>query len=145
MKALLITFRLRCDRQTPCGACIRRSKPAECIYSSSEQERKNAIDYRPHTRGQQARQRINRLENLVSRMRDMSQESSKSASVSSNATHDESFSMSDKMAKLNLTADQAVYIGSSHWATILEEVTYHRGKPIQMKESDEVPDQTSQG
>ncbi|KAH8705958.1 fungal-specific transcription factor domain-containing protein [Talaromyces proteolyticus] len=137
--------KLRCDRQSPCSACIRRGKSAECIYNSTEQERKDAIDYRPHARGQQARQRIARLEKLVTEMRDMTQSSPRtldsipSPSASLNELQPPLVSSNDNvtenMGKLSLTDNHAVYIGSSHWATILEDI-----QNLKDDLSDEYPD-----
>ncbi|KAG5801851.1 hypothetical protein H9Q74_012438 [Fusarium xylarioides] len=122
--------KLRCDRQSPCGACTRRGKPTECIFTCSEQERKDAIDYRPHTRNQKARQRIARLENLVTELRDKAESSNQSlndvaqADNSSNGLEPTALGTSPnvRMGNLNLADDQAVYTGSSHWATILEDI-----------------------
>ncbi|KAH7009932.1 hypothetical protein EDB80DRAFT_714107 [Ilyonectria destructans] len=123
--------KLRCDRQSPCGACARRGKPAECIFTCSEQERKDAIDYRP-ARSQQTRQRIARLENLVTEMRDIVQSSRQpsgdNASPSEMPVYTEpplnpsDGHATDDMGKLSLTDDRAVYTGSSHWVTILEDI-----------------------
>ncbi|KAK3933912.1 fungal-specific transcription factor domain-containing protein [Diplogelasinospora grovesii] len=122
--------KLRCDRQSPCRGCARRGKPGECIYTCSEEERKNTIDYRPHARGQQARQRIARLENLVTEMRDMMQSSHHASDgmASSNETPNDpgpplAPAIVDDMGKLSLTENHAVYTGSSHWVTILEDVS----------------------
>ncbi|KAM0551963.1 hypothetical protein ACHAPJ_008071 [Fusarium lateritium] len=118
--------KLRCDRQSPCGACVRRNKPTECVFTCSEQERKDAIDYRPHNRNQKARQRITRLENLVTELRDRAESSNQpSDKVSNNPEpiHAQSdVSATASMGNLSLTDDQAVYTGSSHWATILEDI-----------------------
>ncbi|KAI2616307.1 fungal-specific transcription factor domain-containing protein [Hypoxylon sp. NC1633] len=126
--------KLRCDRQSPCGGCVRRGKAIECTYTSSEQERKDAVDYRPHTRGQQARQRVAHLENLVIEMRNMLQ----SPSQPSDDTASRSTALSnsgpslappvdhvtDDMGRLRLTEHQAVYTGSSHWVTILDDIRH---------------------
>ncbi|KAI1370171.1 fungal-specific transcription factor domain-containing protein [Hypoxylon crocopeplum] len=124
--------KLRCDRQYPCSACVRRGRAAECAYSSSEQERKDAIDYRPHTRRQQARQRVARLENLIIEMRDKEQSSRQpSGEVSARSTAPSNGEpplatlgshVIDDMGNLNLTDNHAVYTGSSHWVTILEDI-----------------------
>lgn len=128
---------MRCDRQSPCSACLRRGKPAECTYSSSEQERKDAVDYRPRAGSQQARQRVARLEKLVTQMRDqmrVMEQSSRQASGDT-APLNEHFEdsaprlaphdghIADSVGKLSLTDDHAIYIGSTHWGTILEEVS----------------------
>ncbi|KAH8887521.1 hypothetical protein GQ53DRAFT_725719 [Thozetella sp. PMI_491] len=128
--------KLRCDRQSPCGACTRRGQPGECVYTCSEQDRKDAIDYRPHVRNQQARQRIARLEHLVTEMRDMvensrqpPQESAASSEtpVETGASHASAEArITDDMGNLSITDDHAVYTGSSHWVTILEDI--HRLK-----------------
>ncbi|KAI3588270.1 fungal-specific transcription factor domain-containing protein [Fusarium oxysporum f. sp. albedinis] len=117
-------------KQSPCGACTRRGKPTECIFTCSEQERKDAIDYRPHNRSQKARQRIARLENLVTELRDKAESSNKSMSDTAQADNASSgfeptasgTSPNVRMGNLNLADDQAVYTGSSHWATILEDI-----------------------
>lgn len=124
--------RIRCDRQSPCGACSRRGKPAECIYTCTEQERREAVDYRPHTRTHQARQRIARLEDLVTEMRDMmesSRQPSADIATPSEPRNSPASSLApahgqvvDDMGKLRLTDNHAVYTGSSHWTTILEDV-----------------------
>lgn len=136
-RSVLNPCRLRCDRQSPCGACARRGKPAECIFTCSEQERKDAIDYRP-ARSQQTRQRIARLENLVTEMRDLVQSSHQpsgdNASPSEMPVYTEpplnpsDGHATDDMGKLSLTDDHAVYTGSSHWVTILEDVRYFDDK-----------------
>ncbi|RDW58331.1 oleate activated transcription factor 3 [Coleophoma crateriformis] len=127
---------MRCNRQSPCSACLRRGKPAECIYTSSEQERKDAIDYRPHAGGQQARQRVARLEKLVTQMRDqMRVVEQTSGSVSGDTAPLNEYAedpvlpdtpgdgnVGDSVGKLSLTDDQTVYHGSTHWGTILEEI-----------------------
>ena len=128
---------MRCDRQSPCSACLRRGKPSECIYSSSEQERKDAVDYRPHAGSQLARQRVARLEKLVTQMRDQIRVMEQSSRQASGDTaplnehlEDPVLSLTphyghvaDSVGKLSLTDDHAIYIGSTHWGTILEEVS----------------------
>ncbi|KAF2725658.1 hypothetical protein K431DRAFT_238962 [Polychaeton citri CBS 116435] len=126
--------KVRCDRQSPCGACVRRGQPSECTFTVSEQERKDAIDYRPHVRGQQARQRIARLENLVTEMRDMVQGSRQAplnptpSGVSPNDPGPQqpppAGNVTDSMGRLSLTDGHEVYIGSSHWVTILEDIQH---------------------
>ncbi len=129
------TPRLRCDRQTPCGACVRRGKAVECVYSVSEQERKQAIDYRPHTRRQEVRQRVARLESLVIEMRDMAQNSSQPPITTAPsigeapkdpalAVPSPSASVAGSMGKLSPADKHAFYTGSSHWVTILEDVSF---------------------
>jgi hypothetical protein len=112
---------------------VRRGKVAECNYSSSEQERKDAIDYRPHTRHQQTRQRVARLENLVLQMRDMAQSSRQPSGDTASpnvALNDNEPPLAppdgrvvEEMGRLSLTDDHTVYTGSSHWVTILEDVS----------------------
>ena len=132
---------MRCDRQSPCSACLRRGKPAECIYSSSEQERRDAVDYRPHAGKQLARQRVARLESLVTQMRDQMKAMEQSSHQASGHTtapvgsfHNRELNpaphpehLADSVGKLSLTDDRAVYTGSTHWGTILEEVSYGSG------------------
>jgi hypothetical protein len=121
-------LRIRCDRQSPCTACLRRGKPTECTYTTSEHGRKHAIDYRPRARSQQARQRIARIEHLVTEMRDgqpsvkgptLSQLSNDARPQSSTELQDDGV---DSIGKLSLSDGHSVYTGSTHWGTILEEV-----------------------
>lgn len=125
---------MRCDRRDPCSSCLRRGKPEECTYSSSELERKDAVDYRPHVRGQQARERVARLEKLVTQMKDqmrvMEQSSFSPAAAADGSASSpgpipdsDSQIASDAVGKLTLTDDHAVYIGTTHWVTVLEEVS----------------------
>lgn len=89
------------------------------------------MDYRPHTRTQKARQRIAHLENLVTELRDrtvnLSQNSDDIPSLSNDLVRSEPPptipSTTGSMGNLNLTEEQSVYTGSSHWATILEDVS----------------------
>ncbi|PWY85817.1 hypothetical protein BO94DRAFT_586376 [Aspergillus sclerotioniger CBS 115572] len=107
---------LRCDRQSPCSSCLKRGKPEECTYSSSEQERKDAVDYRPHARSQEARQRVVRLEKLVTQMRDQMRAMEQASDQTSNGH------VADTVGKLTLTDSHAIYSGSTHWVTILEDI-----------------------
>jgi hypothetical protein len=133
---VLRLFRLRCDRQSPCSSCLRRGKPEECKYSSSEQERKYAVDYRPHSGSHHARDRVTRLERLLTQMRDQTRDMEQSSQVSGTLAsslepfHDSeprlaprTSHVADTVGKLTITDDHAVYIGSTHWITILEEVS----------------------
>lgn len=136
----LNSHRLRCDRQSPCSACVRRDKATECVYSSSEQERKDAIDYRPHARGQGARDRVARLETLVTEMREKVESlhqpfvdtasPAKALNDHTPALDPADGRMIDEMGKLSLTDNHTVYTGSSHWISILEDVSYHPVEPI---------------
>ncbi|OIW34303.1 hypothetical protein CONLIGDRAFT_607106 [Coniochaeta ligniaria NRRL 30616] len=125
--------KLRCDRESPCGTCLQRGIATECTYRTSEQERKEAIDYRPHHGRAQARQRFARLENLVLEMRDRDlarnsgQTSGDRASPSLTNNDIRPFtppgsSLADDLGKLSITDDHTVYTGSSHWVTILEDI-----------------------
>lgn len=145
--------RLRCDRQSPCSACVRRNKPNECVFLASEQERKDAIDYRPpharHPKTPQARQRVARLERMVTEMmaqsnqQNLPQQSVKNESTASTPglhAQSQSPASSDSkdtpnMGSLTLEEGHASYTGSTHWTTILEDI--HRLK-------EELPDDHSE-
>lgn len=123
---------MRCDRESPaCAACVKRGQPEGCIYSVSERERKNATDYRPRARGQQqARQRIARLENLVTEMMAQrpggvptTQPRPVDISPSAMTTASPDSVNSQAIGTLSITDDQEeVYTSASHWATILDDV-----------------------
>ena len=93
------------------------------MYTVSEHERSHAVDYRPHARRHEARQRVARLEDLVIEMRDKMQGVQRPGLSSAVTTGRPASSMAEEMGKLSLTDDQAVYTGSSHWVTILEDVS----------------------
>ncbi|CRG89062.1 Oleate activated transcription factor 3 [Talaromyces islandicus] len=130
------TRKLRCDRQSPCSSCLRRGKLEECKYSSSEQERKYAVDYRPHSGSKHARERVAHLEKLLTQMRDqtrvMEQSSLETSGILASSPepfHDSASRLAprnghvaDTVGKLTVSDDHAVYIGSTHWVTILEEI-----------------------
>ncbi|UPK89707.1 hypothetical protein LCI18_000642 [Fusarium solani-melongenae] len=118
--------KLRCNRQSPCSACLRRG--AECTYSSSEQERKDAVDYRPLRRSRNARQRVARIESLVTEMAQNSQQPVASPSeipddnnIEAQGAPSDSHAAAN-IGKLSLEEGNAVYTGSSHWATILDDI-----------------------
>lgn len=125
--------RIGCDRKSPCGACVRRGRPEECIYTSSEQERENAIDYRPYRRKSHARARIARLENLVTELRDRTENSPHRSqnAPSLSETLDRTRSLpnsSDEetvngIGNLSITDESSIYTGSTHWGAILEDVS----------------------
>ncbi|CAK7236551.1 hypothetical protein SBRCBS47491_009676 [Sporothrix bragantina] len=96
----------------------------ECNFSVSELERSHAVDYRPHARRQQARQRVARLEGLVTEMRDQMQSLPGPMALSSIPARSPAVgtTTNDDMGKLSLTDDHVVYTGSSHWVTILEDI-----------------------
>ncbi|OKL55395.1 hypothetical protein UA08_09338 [Talaromyces atroroseus] len=118
------------------NSCLRRGKPEECTYSSSEQERKYAVDYRPHYGSQHARERVAHLEKLLTEMRDQMRVMERSSlevsgilASSPEPFHDSESRLAprnghvaDTVGKLTVTDDHAVYIGSTHWVTILEEI-----------------------
>lgn len=128
--------KLRCDRRAPCGACSRRGKADECVYLTPEQERRNAIDYRPHARSQNARQRVERLEKTVNQLRGQMRTveltsnraygsltlPSDPSQGSTSAVNQPDRQLTENMGKLNMTGDYAVYTGSTHWITILEDI-----------------------
>ncbi|KXS96170.1 hypothetical protein AC578_2656 [Pseudocercospora eumusae] len=141
--------KLRCDRQSPCGACVRRDKPSDCYYTSTEQERRDAVDYRPaHARGPQNRQRVARLEKMVTEMRDMMQHSvnnPKPEPAQTPANHpqipqaplgpvDFHASEAPNMGSLSLDDSNPIYVGNTHWSTILDDLQ-------QLK--DDLPDELS--
>ena len=106
---------------------MKRSRPTECIYTCTEQQRKDAVDYRPHGRSQHARQRLSRLENLVTEL----VKAQGSREVVSDDTvldekppdQDSGVGLADSIGKLDLTVDGSTYAASTHWTTILEDVS----------------------
>lgn len=109
---------------------MRRGKDTECTYETPEQERREAIDYRPHNRSRKARQRLDRLESLVTEVRNMTQGSSQahartvpSAEDASALTKQLQDTHVDGKGKLSVDDNHTLYTGSSHWATILDDVS----------------------
>jgi hypothetical protein len=102
---------------------VRRGKATESTFSASEQEWTHTIDYRPRARRQQACQRVARLEDLVTEIHNQLQTTPSSTIAAAQPVANSHGSMADDIGKLSLTDDQAVYAGSSHWVTILEDVS----------------------
>lgn len=110
------------------------------MYLTPEQERRNAIDYRPHARSQNARQRVERLEKTVNQLRGQMRTveltsnraygsltlPSDPSQGSTSAVNQPDRQLTENMGKLNMTGDYAVYTGSTHWITILEDVNAPR-------------------
>lgn len=146
----LTRYRLRCDRQSPCSACVRRDKPSDCYYTSTEQERRDAVDYRPaHARGPQNRQRVARLEKMVTEMRDMMQHSVNNPKPEQAQTPANTLPQipqaplgpvdfhageAPNMGSLSLDDSNPIYVGNTHWSTILDDLQ-------QLK--DDLPDELS--
>jgi hypothetical protein len=125
--------RARCDRQSPCAACVKRGRPIECIYTSSLQERQVALDYSPHNRNRQARQSLARLELTTTQLREQMRVLAKqSLGLPEDVVSGDSLSLggclssplADRFGSLNLNDDHTVYSGSTHWITILEDEGY---------------------
>ena len=101
----------------------------ECVYSLSEQERNDAVDYRAHGRNRNARQRVARIESLVTDMAAQSSQTPLAGVPVPHALEDaatqgtSSDGRSESIGTLSLEDGNTVYTGSSHWATIL----YHVG------------------
>ncbi|PWY78360.1 hypothetical protein BO70DRAFT_338925 [Aspergillus heteromorphus CBS 117.55] len=142
--------KLRCDRQSPCGSCLRRGRPEECIYTSSAQERRDAVDYRPRARNPSAKQGFARLEKFVREQIRAMDEKIRQESGVRTPSHEPSHSISpppsqedqiaDTVGKLTLTDDQTVYTGSSHWANMLEDIQILKDELYDdMSESQESP------
>ena len=97
--------KLRCDRATPCGACVRRGSRDSCTYESS-------TDASLHP---EAEARLERLESLVTEL------------IAGKEPHHES-SSSDKSSQARTpqsngsASDAATYNGPTHWAAISEEI-----------------------
>ncbi|KAK3677095.1 hypothetical protein LTR78_003300 [Recurvomyces mirabilis] len=116
------------------------------MFTCTEEQRKDAVDYRPHARNQHARKRLSRLETLVTGLfkaqeshhdptRRTSVDTELRSAFEANVTKS---TLANSIGKLELTDNGAAYTGSSHWTTILEEI-----QDIKSELSEEYPSEIS--
>ncbi|KPI40180.1 putative transcriptional regulatory protein [Cyphellophora attinorum] len=111
--------KLKCSRQQPCETCAKRGDEALCVYGSKStgQSHDGGKSDAPKAKAQD---RLRQLEQLVMSMVD----SSGQKSDPSSALTPESASSGDVQGVLSRDAsgDTSKYVGSTHWAAILENI-----------------------
>ncbi|KAJ4249827.1 Fusarisetin A cluster transcription factor fsa6 [Fusarium torreyae] len=123
--------KLRCDRQRPCGSCVQRELGLSCTYAHNDPDRVPGNDVTNQPRAT-TQDRIHHLEKLVF---DLMQQSELGAATSPHRfTHasesspldvvntDEPLTPSTDYGSIQPKDGGANYVGSAHWAAVLDEI-----------------------
>jgi hypothetical protein len=97
--------RLKCNRESPCDACVRRNKQASCKYAD------NANRDKPQSTTKE------RLENLENKVLHFMQKEDKSEHLSA-----QNVAVGADHGMLHSKGGQLNYIDSSHWRSILNDI-----------------------
>lgn len=144
---MLIPYRLKCNRSQPCDSCVRRAK--DCFYAPKADRSKGFSDGPPA----KAQDRLQHLEDLVlTLMKDGADRAHgpehhtltesangtnatfrhSNAAAGSLSTPNTQPSMTDAQTPdqpgglqghLDVSGDNTSYVGATHWAAILEDVS----------------------
>jgi hypothetical protein len=115
--------KLKCDRQRPCEACIRRGYRDSCLYDAAKVVPRKK---RRTTANHNAQERLRNLENMVMQMaRAQPKDSSKATPASSVGSAGQSYSDSHSPNERPIMVQGNA--GSTHWTAILENLHELRG------------------
>jgi hypothetical protein len=123
--------RLKCDRQSPCTACSKRGDIASCSYSNG------GPSGREGPQAAEAQLRLQKLEEMVTGLMQTNKEHSENLS---DKTSPPGMTVDGRMetlsvhslplrsetssgGHLNINGSETNYVGATHWATILENVS----------------------
>ena len=134
------TCRLKCDRQTPCGSCIKRGDASSC--SQSQNNPNGDLRRETRSRDSEAHSRLQKLEQMVTGLMQTPKKDpiDRNKNVDSDGTtldknlndlsvnNVEENSAKFSSGHLELNGCEMNYLGGTHWATILENVSYLYGK-----------------
>lgn len=114
--------KLKCDRQKPCEACVRRGYRDQCFYEAAKVVPRNK---RRTAASHDAQERLKNLEALVRQMA-QPKESAKAISVSNMASgqpglHDQESHTSNESHTV-VQGNASTYMGSTHWSAILDNI-----------------------
>lgn len=111
--------KLKCDRATPCGQCIRKSKPDGCLYAPRPEKRKPAKSMAA---------RLKRLEGMV---RGMIDTDGSTSMVSANKTP------RDPGGVVVQGQGNTSYVGGTHFMAMLEDIEDLKGYFVDKNEDEE--------
>ncbi|TVY40841.1 Fusarisetin A cluster transcription factor [Lachnellula subtilissima] len=141
----LTSRRLRCDRNFPCQNCIKRDLSASCTYAHANVRRDRATPTHSSSvtgKSKDVQSQISHLEELVITLMNKTNRNG-NGNVNSNASLEDSTrllqekpkALEDQWAevhgvkkaeksfgRINMEDDQQNYVGSAHWAAILENI-----------------------
>jgi Fungal Zn(2)-Cys(6) binuclear cluster domain len=112
--------KLKCDRKSPCDACVKRGRDELCAYPAPPVKKSRDAS---HTR-----QRIAQLESLVlslieQRATEPPAVSQAGSTSSANATNQDHADVSAPVGQLKISSGQTTsYAGDTHWESILASV-----------------------
>ena len=150
MDLLLIKPRLKCDRQLPCVNCAKRGLSSSCTFIHANIREKNFGVQKPTSGSKDFQSQIRRIEDLVVSL--MNQTANNGPLGPENRSNSTSESSSDRdapasdaageysrpgldggsfqdqdaaasLGRISLEDNHPNYVGSSHWAAILDSVS----------------------
>ncbi|TVY14500.1 Fusarisetin A cluster transcription factor fsa6 [Lachnellula arida] len=90
--------KLKCDRVSPCSQCLKRDRPAACVFPEPTQRKRPVVSMRD---------RVRHLEGLV-----------KGALAAAPPSENEG----EASGQVLTNSDESRYVGSTHWTAILEDI-----------------------
>lgn len=148
---LCVLTRLKCNRAHPCENCVKRGDAPSCTYSAPGTRRKNQSSHGLST-SDEMQSRIDRLEGLVlslmtngapsagpaaaaaalardarSASKDAPQDTTDTDSmVKEEESEDESDvdDVTNSLGVMKVDANKSMYVGESHWAAVLNDVSH---------------------
>lgn len=108
--------RLKCNRSSPCGTCIKRNKQASCAYAGNANREKKT----QKTTGA----RLQNLENLLRQVLSNETQGNFQHQTNNNISNftDDLPRRRDDQGTIHFRDEQMKYVDSSHWLCILDEI-----------------------
>ncbi|CAH0032823.1 unnamed protein product [Clonostachys rhizophaga] len=113
--------KLKCDRNTPCGSCVRRRDAASCSYEPPGDNSGHSRQHQAH-----AETRLERLEQLVELL--AGQRTNNTSTAATEITppgmvaEEPSAEANTGSTALTLDVPQLSYSGTTHWLAVLEDI-----------------------
>lgn len=140
-----MTLRLRCDRSLPCQNCVKRDLSVSCTYVHAGVRRDKATPiHKPSTNScsGDVQSQISRLEELVISLMNKTNQNGLVTSIDAQASSEDGTRPSldgqrvddqwtevnglreteESFGRINIDDEQPNYVGSTHWAAILDNV-----------------------
>lgn len=109
--------KLKCDRQAPCAACIKRRVPDSCSYANSSRDRGKARG----PDGAEAQLRLQQLEEMVTVLIDNENKSPQRSPVNPLSLFSETSTIFPA-GHLEVQGLEKKYVGATNWTSILENI-----------------------
>jgi hypothetical protein len=113
-------FRLRCDRNTPCGSCVRLGRASACSVPSQQAIIQGNGPIDPGMR-RILQDRIDQLESMVRSLLEK-QPDSLATSTTGGTSRKEGL-ITHEFGRINLKEHESSYVESDHWMAILDDIS----------------------